>query len=53
MPASFLHKEGGGVVMDITVHLPNNYIATQSNAAQVTCEMEQGKEKQTKTELRL
>lgn len=39
--------------MDITVHLPNNDIATQSNAVQDTCEMEQDKEKQTKTELRL
>lgn len=48
-----LHHSSIGGVMDITVHVPNNYIATQSSAAQETCEMEQDEEKQTKTELRL
>lgn len=52
MPASFLHKERG-IYGHLCVQLPNNYIATQSNAVQVTCERERHKEKQTSMKLKV
>lgn len=52
MSASFLHKERG-INEHHCVQLPNNYIATQSNAVQGTGEREQGKEKQTSEKLKV
>lgn len=50
MPASFLHKDSR-IYGHHCAQLPNNYIATQSNAVQVSGGREQDKEKQTSMKL--